>query len=169
MKAHSTVPVFNKSAKRFVSALEETGYVFDRVNSKGISFYIHPVHAEQRVSQSMTDHDLHIQTRKLHRTLGVLTDRDRSKRDAVRVKDRQAKEREQAAAEYARLEAERAVLVAERDDYCRRFGAQSVTEANRIVAQIETTERQMKYWAGLMTETPRGEGHARHRAGGESR
>lgn len=164
MKAHNTVPTFNKSAKKLVTMLESAGFRFDRVNSKGICFYTHDAHPEQRVSPTMSDTVLHQSSRHLQRLLGVQTDRDRSKRDAARVKDRQAKEREQAAAEYARLEAERVVLVAERDDYCRRFGAESVAEANRIVAQIETTDRQMKYWSGLMTETPRGEGHARHRA-----
>lgn len=158
------IPAFSKSAKKFVTLLEQHGFTFDRVNTKGMCFYTHPAHQEWGVSQSMSDHDLHIQTRNLQRLLGVRTDRDRSKRDAVRVKERQAREREQAAAEYARLEAGRAVLIAERDDYCVRFGAASVTEANRIVAQIEATERQMQYWAGLMTESPRSEGHAKHRA-----
>ena len=169
MKAHNTVPTFNKSAKKLVALLEDAGFRFDRINSRNVCFYTHASYPEQRVIPRMTDNELHVGARNLQRLLGVQTDRDRSKRDAARVKDRQAKEREQAAAEYARLEAERAVLIAERDDYCRRFGAQSVTEANRIVAQIETTDRQMKYWAGLMTESPRPAGHAQHRAGGERR
>ncbi|WP_217181426.1 type II toxin-antitoxin system HicA family toxin [Streptomyces sp. AC495_CC817] len=164
MKAHNIVPTFNKSAKKLVAMLEEAGFRFDRVNSRNVCFYVHEEYPEQRVIPRMTDKELHIGTRNLQRLLGVQTDRDRSKRDAVRVKDRQAKVREQAAAEYARLEQERAFLVAERDDYCRRFGATSVAEANRIAAQLEKNDREMKYWAGLMTESPKGEGHARHRA-----
>jgi hypothetical protein len=159
------MPSFNKSARKFVALLEDAGFEFDRVNSKGICFYTHPSHTEQRVNPVMTDHVLHNETQRLQRLTTGVTDRDRSKRDAVRVKGRQAKDREQAAAEYARLEAERAVLVAERDDYCARLGTSTVADANAIVAQIEATERQMKYWAGLMTETPSTrENHAKHRA-----
>lgn len=164
MKARKVVPAYGKSAKKLVAMLEDAGFEFDRINNKGVCFFTRPGFPEQRVHGQMTDRELHVNVRNLQRLLGVQTDRDRSKRDAVRVKDRQAREREQAAAEYARLEAERDRLIQERDDYCARFGASTVADANAIVARIEATERQMKYWAGLMTETPKGDGHAKHRA-----
>lgn len=167
-KNHTIRPAYGKCAKRFVALLEAAGYEFDRVNSKGICFYTHESLPEQRVSARMTEAVLNIETRRLQRLTGVETNGDRSKRDALQVKARQAREREQAAAEYARLEAERGRLVAEREAFAARFGVTTTAEAKAIVEQIERTEREMRYWASLMSETPdtghRGVEHAKHRA-----
>lgn len=167
-KGRAVIPTHNKSARKFAELLESSGYAFDRVNSKGICFYTHPSLPEQRVNPRMIDAILLHETRRFQRLIGAETKQDRSKRDAAHVKARAERARCQAAEEYAHAEAERARIVADRDKRLEFFGALTVADMNAIVAQLEKADREMRYWAALMTETPdsghRGVDHAKHRA-----
>jgi hypothetical protein len=167
-KNHVGVPTYGKCAKKYVALIESHGYAFDRVNSKGIAFYTHPERPELRVNAGMSDTDEHRSRRAFLKSIGETTDRDRSKRHVDRVKERRAREREEAAVEAARIEAQRDELIVERERVMAAFGAESVAEANAIARQIEKAERELRYWQSLMTETPAtghgGVKHAAHRS-----
>lgn len=157
-----------KAAAELIQFLEANGFEFEHSNTKGVRFYVHPSIGSQSVSPFMNENAARHLHRKVARVLGLPTDLDKSKRDAGKVKDRQAKARAQAAAEFERAEKERDRLVAEREDLIGRFGAKSFAETNAIIAQIEKAEREMRYWQAQMTETPNsghaGVKHAAHRA-----
>lgn len=167
-KTHVIVPTFGKAAKGLVALLCEQGFEVDRVNSKGMVYFRHDTLPEQRVNPRMSDTTAANEIRRFQRLVGMPTKGDLSKRDSATVSARRAKEREQAAAEHARLSEERDRLVAEKEAFAARFGVDTVAEANALVAQIERTEAQMRYWRDLMVETPdtghRGVEHAKHRA-----
>lgn len=158
----------SKAAGELIQFLEANGFEFEHANTKGMRFYVHPTLGTQSVSPFMDERTARHLHRKVARALGQQTDLDRSKRDAGKVKDRRAKARAQAAAEFERAEQERDRLVADRDKRLAYFGALTITDMNAIVAQIEKAEREMRYWQAQMTETPNsghaGVKHAAHRA-----
>lgn len=157
-----------KAAAELIQFLEANGFEFEHSNTKGVRFYVHPTISTQSVSPVMNENTARHLHRKIARALGQQTDLDKSKRDAGKVKDRQAKARAQAAAEFERAEFERDRLVVDRDKRLEYFGVLTVADMNAIIARIEKAEREMRYWQAQMTETPNsghaGVKHAAHRA-----
>lgn len=157
-----------RPARDLIRFMEENGFEYEHSNTKGMQFFAHPSLDTEGINPCMDERSARHTQRRLAKALGVVTDRDRSKRHVANVKDRQAKARAQAAAEYERAQAERDRIVADRDRRLAYFGALTVADMNAIIAQIEKAEREMRYWQGLMTETPdsghAGVKHAAHRA-----
>lgn len=157
-----------RPARDLIRFMEANGFVYDHCNTKSMQFFTHPTLETEGVNPYMDEHVARNTQRRLAKALGLVTDRDRSKRHVANVKDRQARARAQAAAEFERAQAERDRIVADRDRRLAYFGALTVADMNAIIAQIEKAEREMRYWQGLMTETPdsghAGVKHATHRA-----
>lgn len=157
-----------RPARDLIRFMEANGFEYDHCNTKSVQFFTHPTLETEGVNPYMDEHVARRAQRRIAKALGLETDLDRSKRHVANVKDRQARARAQAAAELERATAERDRIVADRDQRLAAFGALTVADMNRIVAQIEKAEREMRYWQGLMTETPAsghaGVKHATHRA-----
>lgn len=94
-----------------------------------------------------------------------------AKRNPAQIKERQAADREKAAAEVARLHLERDDLIASRSRLLAgRANGLTRQQVRAIEKRIEETERERRHWESLMTSVPasadhRGSGLARHRSG----
>jgi hypothetical protein len=159
-----------KPYKDALALAERLGYVHDRTNSKGVRYFTRQGCREVPLNPSMQDHQLKKLAVMMQRDCGEQTAKDRSKRDAVAVKERRAGDRSRAAAETARHQLILDGLLAQHDRSLNGIGAVlSASELAAVVRQIEENESELRYWRSLMTTTPgdrldAGRPRARHRS-----
>ena len=157
-----------KTYKKLVRFLGDHGYEFDRTNARGIEYFRHPASGELWVNPGLDERAARQIEHGVLKSLGIKTVAEEKKRNVAQIKEREAGDRARAAAELARLDADRDQLVLERDADLARFGVLSTSDMRAIIAKIEANERERRYWASLMTETPtsghEGVKHAAHRA-----
>lgn len=90
--------------KELVAELESLGFGYDRTNSKGVRYYVHPLCQEVGLSANSSPDTHRTQLRTAKRALGI--DTSAGKRNPQQIKLRQAAERAEIAAQLNRHEAE---------------------------------------------------------------
>lgn len=127
----------NRQNKMYAE-LEEIGYEFDRKNSKGIQFWIHPdTGAEIKLLDAMDDNRCQSILWQARQAIGLPT---KDKRNAGNIKERNS-----AARDAARLAVEKAKanLVKYRE-------ANNEAALRQAAEILEQEERRFRYWDRLM-------------------
>lgn len=159
-----------KRLKAFRALLGDCGYEFDHRSSKGRDIYIGSDGHELSISAVPDDREVKYTTRDVQKRFGLTTAGDCRKRHPVQIKDRQATERERAAAEVDRHLHEIADLLRQRDHLLGGLGRiLTDREVTAISRQIEQHERELVVLRRQMQDIPSVNAHsgriaAQHRA-----
>lgn len=127
---------------KMMRELETLGFEFDRTNSKGLTFYIHPsTGCEVKLpSGAVSDQTARSILAQARRQLGVPT-KD-NKRNTAQIKEHQAAEREKAVRE----------LAAARAELDRIRATKSTVDIQAAEEVFLRAEKQFKFWDRLMRQ-----------------
>lgn len=155
-----------KDAKRLVKDAEAVGFVYESTNSKGADRYVHPDGRSFLLTQGAGEHAV----RQIRVAIGL--DARAPKRNSAAVHERQARERDRQRQEREQHAAQLERLRVEKDQLLAGQGAHLTPEQVLLVERrMEQTEREIRRFQRLMTETPEAGSHcgtarsARHQAG----
>lgn len=152
---------FRALEKRLVAL----GFEYDHTNASSQYVYVHDTHPDLAVNPTLSDNAARQVLRKVERTLGCA--KKAPKRDAARVKERQAVEREQLHDQAARLAAVREQMIAERNALLDGNGSHLTNgELRDLERRVREIEREQAEIQALMVERPaHGTDRVKHRSG----
>lgn len=156
-----------KDFKALEKRLARLGFRYDHQNASSQFVYTHDRHPDLAVSPGINDGAAKILLRKVEKALDcqALT----PKRNAQAIKDRQARSRESLRADDARLEAERAAILRQKDAVF--SGAGSYLSADEVLAlearirEIDRERREIERLMGAPVSGTHLERSARHEGG----